>query len=161
MKIFGKSLSEYIRFQAPILLLIVVVGLIRLGLSLAGVSNNVGRWFSVSAVLLLGVVVYAVRVPRTGFGSYRHLLPLVAIQTILAQLIVIAGIVIAIYSGKDNIYSAPEYSPQGNGRSWFHVVAHCIAMVVASLIGWGIAALLMLIVNKSSKSEQRSANARA
>jgi len=161
MTIFGKSISEYIRFQKVMLLLILIVGLGRLGLSLAGVSNGIGRWLSISVAMLLGVIVYAIRVPRTDFGGYRHLLPLIVIQTALAQAIVIGGIILSIVTHKDNIYTAPEFSPPGSGQTWLHVIAHVIVIVVASIVGWGIGSLLMLVVKKSGGSGHQSAAARA
>ena len=40
MTIFGKPLSEYVSFAKVILLLILIVGVARLGLSLAGVKGD-------------------------------------------------------------------------------------------------------------------------
>src|SRR5215211_6767304 len=110
MKIFGKTISEYLSFQKYILLLIFIVGLARLFLSLRGVPDSTTKWLSISVASLIGIVYYAVRVHTSGFGSYKQLLPLSFIQSVLAQGIVILGIIIAIYTGKDNVFSAPEYS---------------------------------------------------
>src|SRR4051812_4543147 len=107
MTIFGKTLSQYLKFQRAILLLILAVGLGRLILSLAGVSNSATRWLSISVVALLGLIYYAIRVHTTGFGSYKQLLPLVFVQSVISQGIVVAGIVIAIFTHKDNVFSAP------------------------------------------------------
>src|SRR6476660_4244993 len=108
MTIFGKPLSEYVAFAKVFLLLIIIVGIARLALSLAGVENGTVKWLSISVVALLGLVYYSVRVHTTGFGSYKQLLALIVIQSIVAQTIIIAGIVIAIFTGRDNIFSAPE-----------------------------------------------------
>jgi hypothetical protein len=83
MTIFGKRVSEYITFQKGILWLIVIVALGRFALSVAGVPNSTVKWLSVTAVALLGLVYYAIRVHTTGFGSYEQLLPLLAIQSLL------------------------------------------------------------------------------
>ncbi len=88
MRMFGKSLSEYIEFQKVILGLIIVVGVVRLALSLAGVSVGIAKWFSITGALLIGIVYYGIRVPTRGFGGYKHLLPLSVIQNLLAQVIV-------------------------------------------------------------------------
>ena len=50
--IFGKPLSEYVRFERVFLILIVVVGLARLVASLAGMPNTTVR-FSIDAFCLL------------------------------------------------------------------------------------------------------------
>jgi hypothetical protein len=65
MKIFGKSLSEYLSFEKGFLILILVVGSARLGLSLAGVPSAAVKFVSLT-VLLLGLIYYSVRVPRRG-----------------------------------------------------------------------------------------------
>src|SRR5207237_2683194 len=78
---FGKKVKEYVRFERWILILIVVVFALRLGLSLAGVSNKNGRlvspaeWVSISLVLLVGLLYFAIAVQTTGFGTYKHLFP--------------------------------------------------------------------------------------
>ena len=109
---FGKKLSEYVSFAKPILLLILVVGIARLALSLAGVQNSAVKWLSISVTLLIGLVYFSIRVYTTGFGSYKQLLPVLYLQAIVSQ-----AIVIAIETHKDNIFSAPEYSGGGDGKT--------------------------------------------
>src|SRR5437660_7010775 len=121
---FGKKLSEYVSFAKPILLLIMIVGIARLALSLGGVQNSAVKWLSISATLFIGLVYFSIRVYTTGFGSYKQLLPLLFLQSVVSQAIIIVGIVIAIETHKDNIFSAPEYSGGGDGKTWLHVAAH-------------------------------------
>ena len=149
MTIFGKKISEYLAFQKYILLLIIAVGLGRLLLSLGGVDNSITKWLSISVVSLIGVIYYGVRVHTAGFGSYKHILPLVFIQSVVAQGIIIAGIIIAILTQKDNVFSAPEYSGGGDGKTWLHVAAHLIAGLIAvPLIGWLIGSIILFITKK-------------
>lgn len=149
MTIFGKTLSEYLGFQKYILMLILIVGLARLSLSLAGVPDSTTKWLSISVVSLIGLVYYAIRVHTTGFGSYKQLLPLLFIQSVLAQGIVIAGIIIAISTRKDNVFSAPEYSGGSDGKTWFHVLAHLVVgLIIGPLVGWLIGSLALFIVKK-------------
>jgi hypothetical protein len=149
MRMFGKSLSEYIEFQKVILGLIIVVGVVRLALSLAGVSTSAVKWFSVTGVLLIGSVYYGIRAHTRGFGGYKHLLPLSAIQNLLAQIIIIAAIALAIFTGTDNIYSIPEYSGGSDGKTWGHAAAHLfLAGILGSLFGWGLSSLIMLVTRK-------------
>src|ERR1051326_2906981 len=126
MTIFGKTLSQYLDFQKYMLLLILAVGLARLILSLAGLPNSATKWLSISVVALIGLVYYAIRVHTTGFGSYKQLLPLIFIQSLVAQAIIITGIIIAIYTQKDNVFSAPEFSGGRDGKNWIHVGGHVI-----------------------------------
>ena len=154
MKIFGKSLAEYLRFEKGFLILILVVGFARLGLSLAGVPNATVKFVSLTVLLLLGLIYYSVRVHTSGFGSYKQLLPVLALAVILDNLIVVSGIMLAIGTGKDNIFSAPEFSGGVNGKTWGHVAGHLIAMVVGSLILWGIGLLIMLLTKKLTGGRQ-------
>src|SRR3954471_15583909 len=104
MKIFGKPLSEYIAFGKLFLVLVPLTGIIRLALSLNG--NN-ARWVSMTVIGLIGVVYFAVRIQTTGFGGYKELLVLCTLQNLASQVISITGIILAIVSGLNNIYSIP------------------------------------------------------
>jgi hypothetical protein len=149
MAIFGKQVSEYVKFQKGILWLIVIVALGRLGLSLAGVPNSTVKWLSVTAVAVLGLIYYGIRVHTTGFGSYKHLLPLLTIQNLLAHGLVALAIVAAIFTGRDNIYSAPEFSGGTDGKNWTHVGAHLVLGVVANtLLSWLVASGILFITKK-------------
>ena len=88
------------------------------------------------------------RVHTSGFGSYRQLLPLIFNQNALAQVIVIAGIVIGILTGHDNVFTAPEYSGGRDGKNWFHVLAHGVVILVLPLVGWLVASLVMWVTKK-------------
>jgi hypothetical protein len=148
MTIFGKRLSEYVRFQKVVLGLILFVGLARLVLSLAGVPNSTVKWLSITALLLIGLVYYSIRVHTSGFGSYKQLLPLLVIQSVLAQSIAVLAIAIAIFTGRDNIFSAPEYSGGGDGKTWFHVGGHILGMIILPLLGWLVGSAIMFVTKK-------------
>lgn len=143
MTIFGKPLSDYVSFAKFILLLIVVVGVARLALSLGGVADATVKWLSITIVTLVGVVYYAIRVHTSGFGSYKELLGLIVIQSVLAQAIIIAGIVIAILTHRDNIFSA-------DGRTWLHVGAHLVfGVIVGSLLAWLVGSVILFVTKKA------------
>lgn len=146
---FGKTLSEYVSFAKPILLLIIVVGVARLALSLGGVQNSAVKWLSISAVLFIGLVYFSIRTYTTGFGSYKQLLPLMFLQSVVSQVIIVAGIVIAIETGKDNIFSAPEYSGGGDGKTWLHVGAHLVlGTTIGPLLAWLVGSVIMWVTKK-------------
>jgi hypothetical protein len=146
---FGKSFSEYVSFEKVVLWIIAIVGLGRLALSLGGVSNSAARWLSISVVMLLGVVYVSIRVHTSGFGSYKQLLPLIWIQTALAQSIVAGSIVLSIITHKENIFSAPEFSGGADGKTWRHVVAHlAIGFLIGPLVLWLIGSLILWVTKK-------------
>jgi hypothetical protein len=160
MKIFGKPLHEYVRFCRLFLILVAVIGITRLALSLAGAPNATATWFSMTAVVWIGVLYYAVRVHTSGFGTYKHLLPVVAILNLTAQAIAIVGIVTAIITGVDNIFSAPEYAFGSDGKSWLHLGAHLVVgTTVGTLIPWLMGSLIMFISTKLTKQKRTGAPA--
>jgi hypothetical protein len=124
MSIFGKRLSEYVAFSKTFLGLIVVFGIARLALSLGGIPQSVTKWLSITAVMWIGVLYYSIRVHTSGFGSYQQLLPICVLQNIVAEAIIVSAIMLAIFTGNDNIFSVPEYSFGSDGKSWLHVGAH-------------------------------------
>jgi hypothetical protein len=154
MKIFGKTLSEYFHFQRVIMTLIILVGLGRLVLSLAGLPVTSVRWLSLTALAVIGILYCAIQVPRTGFGSYRHLLPLFVMQAGVANLIIAGGIVLSIVTGEPNIYSVPEYSGIVVGRPWLHAGAHVLdGLIVGPLMGFLIGSAVMFLFKKLSPSQ--------
>jgi hypothetical protein len=151
---FGKRVSEYLGFQKAWLVLLAVVGLGRLGLSLAGLPDRTVMWLSMTVVGWAAVFYYGVAVHTRGFGSYKHLLPLMIFQVVLVQAIAVFGILLAI-AGLPNIYAAPEYSGPPFARSanqWTHALAHLtIGIVVPVLLGWGVGSLVLLITKKVAR----------
>jgi hypothetical protein len=148
--IFGKPWSEYVRFQRVILGLIVVVGLARLLLSLAGMPNSTVKFLSITVVGLIGIFYYGIRVHTTGFGSYKQLLPLIVIQNVVTHTLIIAAIVLARLTHQVNIYSAPEYG--GNAAARYHILGHLlIGMVAFSLVGWLVASIVMWVTKRVSR----------
>lgn len=147
---FGKPLSDYVRFQKVVLAALVAVGLLRLGLSLAGLPDASVRWLAMNAVLWAGVLYYGIAVHTRGFGSYRQLLPLIVVQTVVFQVIAVLGILLAI-AGFPNIFAAPEYSFAGQSQ-WVHAAAHLtLGVAVATLLQWGVASLVLLITKKAAR----------
>jgi hypothetical protein len=162
MTIFGKRLSEYFAFCKPILGLILVVGIARLALSLGGVPNSTARWLSITAVIWIGVLYYAIRVHTSGFGSYKQLLPIYVLMSLAAQAIIVPGIILAIFTGRDNIYSVPEYAFGSDGKTWLHVGAHLVfGTTLAPLVGWLVGCVIMFATKKLATGKDKKAEARA
>ncbi len=146
---FGKRLSEYVAFQKAFLILIAIAGTTRLGLSLARVPDGTAKWFSMTAVAVAGIFYYGAAVFTSGFGGYKQILPLLVIQNVLANSITIVGIALTI-AGFPNIFGAIEYSgPFYQRHQWAHILGHVIGgMGVFSIVGWGVASLVLLITKK-------------
>ena len=158
MRIFGKTFGDYLRFAAGVVALVVVVGVARLALSLAGVPVSAAKFFSVTTMALLGALYLGVKTHTSGFGSYRQLLPLMVITLGAASWVSGFAVVLAIVTGTDNIYSIPEYSGGGDGKTFFHAFAHfVIAPFVAGLIAWGLSSLVMLVTKVTTRTARTAA----
>jgi hypothetical protein len=156
MTIFGRPLSDYVRFCKPFLVLIPIVGILRLALSVSGEPNSTVKWLSVTALTWIGVFYYAVRVHTSGFGSYKQFLPICVLLNLAAQAVIISGIIVAIVTGVGNIYSAPEYAFGGDGKTWLHVGAHLgIGTIAGSLVPWLIGSLVLFATRKLVRSDSR------
>ena len=158
MRIFGKSLADYLHFERGFLILILVVGVAKLAASLFGAPNSIAKFLCLTVLFLAGLLIYSVVVHTSGFGSYKQLLPIFALQVIVGDGIVIAGIVLAILTGKDNVFTAPEFSPgKVDGKNWGHVGGHGVAMIVLPLIMWALGSLIMLVTKTLTRRREPSA----
>jgi hypothetical protein len=162
MTILGRHLSDYVAFSKVFLGVILVVGIVRFALSLGGVPNSAAKWLSITAVVWIGVVYSAIRVHTSGFGSYTQLLPIVVLQNAMAQAVAIVAIVIAIFTGTDNIYSTPEYAFGEDGKTWLHAGAHLlVGTTVGSFVYWLVGCLVMFVTKKLAGREKGAETARA
>lgn len=154
MTIFGKRLSEYVGFCKVALILIAAVGILRLALSLGGAPNTTARWFSMTVIAWLCALYFAVRVHTSGFGSYKQLLVIYFLQNLIAQALAITGILLAIYTGRQNVFSSPEFS--FGTDPWIHLAAHVfIGTIAGALVPWLIGSLVMLATKKLTGSDSK------
>ena len=146
---FGKRLSEYVAFQKGWLALIVVVGVTRLVLSLAGAPNTTTRFLSMNVIVWLAALYCGAVVHTRGFGSYRQLLPLHILQTVAMQAISALGILVSI-AGYPNVFTAPEFSFNAQSQ-WVHLLSHLTVGILAPpLLLWAGSSLVLLVTRKAS-----------
>ena len=156
MTIFGRRLSDYVDFCKVFLILIPVIGIVRLALSLSGQPNSTVKWFSVSVVMWIAAVYYAVRVHTKRFGSYKQLLGICVVLNLVMQAVIISGIILAIVTGTSNIFSAPEYAFGGDGKTWLHVAAHLfVGTIAGSIVPWAFGSLVLLVTKKLTTSDSK------
>jgi hypothetical protein len=159
---FGKTLSQYVAFQKPILILIAVVFVMRLALSMVGVPVSGAKFLSVTGVLVLGSLYYGWAVGPQGFGSFKQLYGANLVQGVFSQTLIALAIVLGIVIGQDNIYTIPEFYPPsaGNdpmgmppdGKSFPHAIAHVVmaGAIAIPLIGWLLSSVVHLATRKQA-----------
>ena len=156
MILFGKRLSDYTAFCRMFLIVIPVIGSARLALSLGGAPNSTARWLSMTVMAWIAIIYYSVRVHTSGFGNYKQLLPIFALLNLSAQVIAIAGIAIAIFSGNNNVFSSPEFAFGSDGKTWTHLLAHVfIGTTVGTFLPWLIGSGILAITRKASASDRK------
>ena len=156
MNIFGKRLSDYAAFSKVFLVLVPAIGIARLALSIGGAPNSTARWLSMTVALWFAVIYYSIRVHTSGFGSYKQLLPILALLNLSGQLISITGIAIAIFSGNNNVFSSPEFAFGSDGKTWTHLLAHVfIGTTVGTFFPWLIGSGILALTRKGSASDQK------
>ena len=134
---FGKTLSQYVAFQKPILILIAVV-FAHEARTLDGRRPGVGRQVRErhGRRCVLGSLYYGWAVGQQGFGSFKQLYGANLVQGVFSQTLIALAIVLAIVLGQDNIYTIPEFYPPsaGNdpmgmppdGKNFGHAIAHIV-----------------------------------
>jgi hypothetical protein len=159
---FGKTLSQYVAFQKPILILITAVFLLRLVVSMAGVPVSGAKFVSVTGVLVLGALYYGWAVGQKGFGSFKQLYGANLVQGLFSQTLIALAIVLAIVIGQDNIYTIPEFYPPsaGNdplglppdGKNFGHAIAHVVVAgaIIFPLVGWLLGSVVHLATRKKA-----------
>jgi len=162
---FGKKLGEYFRFERWILILIVVVFALRLGLSLAGVSKpelpvmtrtgiptipKAAEWVSLNLVLLVGILYCAIAVQARGFGTYKHLFPLLLFQTTTVHWLVGMAIILGIVTGHNNVFTALEHCGAcgADGLKWSHALGHIVMAPLFALISWLPASAILFVTRR-------------
>ena len=154
---FGKPMAYYLRLQAPALIAITAVFLIRLVMSMAGVPDSAGKILSITFVLILALPYYALLAKREGL-TFKHLYAMCFVQGVFSQTLVALAIVLAIFTGHDNIYTIPDFYPasQGgtplpvDGKNWMHAAAHVIfaGALALPLVSWAVSSVLLVIARK-------------
>jgi hypothetical protein len=151
---FGKPYSEYVRFQVPLLVAIAAVGGIRLAASIAGASDDAVKYASMTLVYFAGVLYYGLRVGPTGFGTYRHILPLVLNQSVVFHTISVIGIALSA-NGFPNVFDKPEFRGPGGSTettALAHALSHLlVGMTLGTLVGWGLGSAAMATLGRPQK----------
>src|SRR5436190_19976132 len=88
------------------------------------------EWVSINLVLLVGVLYCAIAVQTRGFGTYKHLFPLLLFQTTTAHGLIGMGIILGIVTGHNNVFTALEHCGAcgADGLRWGHDLGHIVVV---------------------------------
>lgn len=146
---FGKPVKEYLSLQKWWLLALVVVGLLRIGLSIGQPPSPAVKWWTSTNLLgYAAAVYYGVAGHRRGF-LYKQLYPLALLHVMVFHALAILGILLTI-AGYPNLYATPEVTAFVPNQ-WWHIGAHLtVGMAIGPLFGWALASLAMLVARTVS-----------
>ncbi|MDZ7363177.1 MAG: hypothetical protein ONB46_21005 [candidate division KSB1 bacterium] len=151
MKLFNKSLSKYWQHCRTGVYLLALVSVIRFLMKpVFNVPYTQGTHFtSVTILLLVLMVVYAVRANAAGMGSYRDLLGIALTLSMSSAALILLGIAIDDFGRIDTYYT--DLAHGGNLNTWLHMGGHVVAGLVSSLFLWGVGSLVYFLAGLSRK----------
>ena len=150
MKIQGHTVRDYFRLLAPLFGLIAIVWALRLVLGLIGTPFWIVRLVSVSAALALAVVIAVLLIHVRRFGSYPHVFLVSFLLVAWREILIIGAILFSVITGKENIFTAPEFSIPGDDPNHIrHILGHLTFGIGAgTLLGGLIGCLLLWMLRK-------------
>ncbi len=152
MPIFGKSFREYAQFARVALVLVVIVGVARAGLSMAGAPDDFTRWFSMTALTLAAAMYFGARVHTTGFGGYPQLLVLIVLANLLAGVVTALAIMLTPLTGIETIFTGPSAASEDVDHI-AHAVSHLLFNpTVAAVMFWIPGALVLFVTKRVVKT---------
>jgi hypothetical protein len=120
MKIGEHGLRDHLRLLAPLFGLIGAVWALRWIADIASAPPTLVRGMSVSVAGAVAVLVAVVFVHFKRFGGYTSVVVSAFLLVFWEELLISLAIVLTIVSGKENIYSIPEF---GFGATHLHHLA--------------------------------------
>jgi hypothetical protein len=147
MNLFGKSLRDYVSFARTGMILIVLMGVLRFVVGASGVPyERATHLVSLTILALLLALIYGQRAASRGFGGYRHLLPTVFMLSASMYGFIIVAILVEVWGGIDGYFHAPGMGLAAPGMNVAsHILGQLLAMIVTTLILWGVASLGFLL----------------
>ena len=104
------GIREYIRLLYLLFIFIAGVWMLRMILYLAGAPVSITRLFSVTVASGVSSLLAVLLIHYRRFGSYSNVVVASLSINIWAELLISVAILFTMFSGKMNVYSAPEYS---------------------------------------------------
>jgi hypothetical protein len=148
MKIGKHGLREHMRLLAPLFGLIAGVWALRLIFAAANSPQWIIKVTSVTTAVAVTVLLAVLLVHFKRYGGYTSVVVISLLLNLWAQLLVVAAILFSYATGRQNVYSAPEYSLPGDELSHLkHIHAHLTFGVgIGALVGAVFGCLLLAML---------------
>lgn len=152
MRIVGQRFRDHVRFLLPLFGLLTAVWMVRLILGKFGVPHGALRFVSMTIAAPVCVMLAAVLIHIRRFGSYTNVVVSSLLINVWSELLIILAILISVVTGIENVFTAPEYSIQGDDAlHLLHIYGHLtfgigLGTVSGSAVGTLLLWLLRLLV---------------
>ena len=113
MTISDKSLGDHIRLLTPLFGLVAAVWMLRFSLYQLGFPLAFVRYLSITAVVPVSILLAAVLIHFKRFGGYSNAVVSAVLLVLWSQLLIVAGIAFAVFTGIENVYTLPDFSALG------------------------------------------------
>ena len=113
MTISGRTLGEHIQLLTPLFGLIAAVWVLRWSLYQIGVPLSFVRFFSVTAIVPICILLGALLIHVKRFGGYVNAVVATVLLVLWSQFLIVAAIMFAVVTGFENVYTLPEFSVPG------------------------------------------------
>ena len=137
MKIGEHGLRDHFRLLAPLFGVIAAVWALRWIADIASAPPALVRGLSVSVAGAVAVLVAVILIHFKRFGGYTSVVVAAFLLVLWEEVLIVLAIVVTMVSGKENIYSIPEF---GFGATHLH---HILGHVTYGLGFEGITAAAM------------------
>lgn len=147
MTVFGKTLPDYLQFVRTGIIATLAMGILRFIVGASGVPyDRATHLVSMTLVTALAALIYGQQAKASGFGGYRHLLPIAFLLSVTMYGFIIVAILVEGIGGIHGWFHSPGAgnAPAGMGIG-DHIVGQLIVMGFSVVMPWGIASLGYLL----------------
>jgi hypothetical protein len=148
MRINGYGLRDHIRLLAPLFGLLTAVWALRMVLATAGAPLWLVEIVSVTGATAASVLLAVLLMYVKRFGGYANVVLASFLLNTWAEILIIAAILFSVWTGTENVYTAPEFSIPGDDTLHLkHIYGHLtFGIGMASLFGAGVGCLLLWLL---------------
>ncbi len=154
MRVSGRTMKEYIQLLTPLFGIIAAVWALRFFLGQVGAPDWLIRPVSVTLVVPVSIILMTLLIRVKRFGGYPSVIVGAFFLVTWSQLLIVAAILLSVFGGVDNIFTAPQFSPGNDPHHMQHIIGHLtfgvgLLTLFSSLMGCVLLFMLRRIHPKS------------
>ncbi len=156
MKINGYGMRDHIRFLSPLFGLIGAPWVLRFIVFAAGAPAIVAWLASVQGIAAVSLVLAVFLIHFRGFGGYKNVIVCSFMLNAWTQILIIAAILFAVYTGTENAFTRPEFSLGEDPGHLRHMKGHLtggigVGTLISAVLGSALLWLLRKVLPKKSR----------